>query len=366
MASTGSLDGGEGDLFKAARGFTSSIAAAGAWGKRIPAPCRQPSSGARQGRCVGGLTRGRTAGTMTFPIRSEPVSMGRVHFRIIAALFALSVLAAAVLGALWVYRETIEPERQRKQEIAELLKKKGPRADPGKKLYEKALAHIRANEMDAARERLTEVIDVHRDSERWEDARRVLGEMNMDRLFSRVPMPGKLEYTVGRTRQDNLNAIAGRFRSTIGFIKRVNNLLGNVIHPGDRLVLYPLDFELEVDLQTRRLTLRKDGRFFKEYAILGHHLPYPSLPETTTVADTPGWIDEKKIRPDDERYAGAVKWLQTPPRGQRSGIVFCPQPPAPAEGQSPTPSGIYLSGPDLDELATVVRPGSPLRFLKKS
>lgn len=290
--------------------------------------------------------------------------MTRVHFRIIAALLALSVLTGTLMGAYYMYREKFVPERERKEEIKSLLKTPPQKVDPGKKIYDQGMVLIRRGEMEAAREKLTAIIEIHRDSERYGAAREVLGEMNMDRLFSRVPMPGKLEYTVGATRQDNLNAISTKFRTTISYIKRVNNLLGTVIRPGDRLVLYPLDFEVEVDLEGKRLTLLKDGRFFKDYTIVGHHLPISNLGKETTVAETPGWLNNKKVRPDHENFTIATKWLQTAGRGSRGGIIFCPEPPPPAEGAHPSPAGIYLSAEDMHELSAIIRPGIPLRFLK--
>jgi hypothetical protein len=291
-------------------------------------------------------------------------SMFRVHFRILAAILALAVLAAAVMGALWMYREQIEPEKKAKQEVAQKMKQKGTAIDPGKKFYDQAIALLKQGEMPAAREKLTEIIDVYKDSERWASARELIGEMNMDKLFSRTPMPGKLEYTVGKTRQDNLNAIAAKFRTTVPFIKRVNNLLGSIIHPGDRLVIYPLDFEIDVDLNAKRLTVTKGGEFFKDYAIRSHHLPVPNLPAATTIGDAPGWVNDKKVRADDERYTGAAKWLQTAGKGSRGGIIFCPEPPAPPDGQPPSPAGIYLAAEDMNELSTIIRPGVPLRFRK--
>jgi hypothetical protein len=101
------------------------------------------------------------------------------------------------------------------------------------------------------------------------------------------------------------------------------------------------------------------------------HLPYPSLPEQTTIADKPAWIDNKKIQPTDERYPGSWKWLQTVSKPGRPGIVFCtPLPeaaaaPADAPPLSATPAGIYLSGPDIEELSTLIRVGAPVQFLKK-
>ncbi len=288
--------------------------------------------------------------------------MAQVHIRIVAALIALSVLALTVLGAIYMYRETIQPEKERKAEVKKILEHKGPKIDPGKKIHDQAMDLIRRREMDAARAKLTEIIEVYRDSERYAAARAVLGEMNLDRLFDRKPMPGKLEYTV--TARDSLNALAGKFRTTIAYIKRVNNLLGAVIHPGDRLVLYPLEFEVEVDLENKRLTVLKEARFFKDYTIASHHLPVAKLSRETTLGETYGWLSDKKVRPDHANFTLAPKWLQTAGRGTRPGVILCPEPPPPAEGAAPVPAGIYLSREDMEELSTLLRPGITLRFLK--
>ncbi len=289
--------------------------------------------------------------------------MTKLHIRIIASLLAFAVLAATVLGGAWMYKEQFKPESERKKTIETLMKKEGPKVDPGKKVYEQALKFIRQGEPNAARTNLNEILEVHRDSSRYKAARRLAGEVNMDQLYARTPMPGKLEYTVGRTRQDNLNSIAIRFRTTVPFIKRVNHLLGPVIHPGDRLVLYPLDFEVEVDVAGRTFTLSREGRFFKSYTILDHSLPAPTLPARTYIGAVGGWLEGKGVRPDDERFALARKYLQTTSTGVRPGVYFCE---APQESQNgtekpATPGGIYLAAEDIEELATILRPGIPLK-----
>lgn len=299
--------------------------------------------------------------------------MARVYIRILASLFALVVLAGTVLGAYYIYRETWLPEKQRTEEVRSLLSTEAPKADPGKKQFDHAMDLIRQGNLEAAKQLLTEITDVYQDSSRYTDSRRVLGEMNLDRLFSRAPMPGKLEYTVSRG--DSLHEIAKRFRTTLAYIRRVNNLLGSIVHPGDRVVVYPLDFSLNVDLGNKQLVLLKDGRFFKEYAITGLHLPYPSLPEQTAIGDKPAWVDSKKIQPSDERYSAARKWLQTTGKPGRPGLVFCPPPKAapagdgaqaaPAPTPAEPPAGIYLQDSDIEELSTLVRVGTPVQFLKK-
>lgn len=296
--------------------------------------------------------------------------MTRVYIRILASLFALAVLAGTVLGVYYIYKETYLPEKQRDMEVRTLLTSTAPKADLGKKQFDQAMDLIRKGELDAAKRLLTEIMEVYQDSSRYQDARRVMGEMNLDRLFSRAPMPGKLEYTA--VRGDSLQLIAQRFRTTLAYIKRVNHLLGSVVHPNDRLIVYPLDLSVQVDLPNKRLTVLKEGRYFKDYDISGHHLPYPSLPEQTSIGDKPAWINDKKIQPTDDRYASARKWLQTTGKPGRPGIVFCTPPraelanPAPttAPAGDPTP-GIYLHESDIEELSTLVRAGASVQFLKK-
>ena len=141
------------------------------------------------------MTGGGTAGSVWFSgVRKL---MSRLSFRAFAALGALLVLGGAVAGAVWYYEHSVLPEQRRKEAITEMLKTPGPKADPGRRIYDEALESIRGGDLEKARGRLAEVIELYPDSERSGDARRVLGEMNMDRLFARVPMPGKLEYSVG-------------------------------------------------------------------------------------------------------------------------------------------------------------------------
>lgn len=333
--------------------------------------------------------------------------MVRLYIRVIAAIVAVAAVGLAVTGAYYVYRESYVPEVQRAKEVKALLDGTAPKADPGLKRYDRAMDLIRERNFEGAAAALREILEIYQDSARFADARRVLGEMNLDRLFSRTPMPGKLEYTVARG--DSLQLIAKKHRTTVAFIKRVNNLLGGGLHPGDRLVVYPLDFTMEVDLDEKRVTLLRDGEFFRDYNIEGMNLPFPNLPRETTISDKPAWLNGKKIQPMDERYTAAQKWLQTAGRSGRPGVVFRVDParlpppvphllsPPSVSGQeeggkkkgkaakgkksgapedataaepvttdAPATPGIYLSEKDMEELSTLVRTGTPLKFLKSS
>jgi hypothetical protein len=229
--------------------------------------------------------------------------------------------------------------------------------EPGREELDGALAAIRGGRVDAAMAMLAPLAERSGSGPALTDARRILGEIHLDRLFSRVPMPGKYEYTVGRAKGDNLHSIASRFRSTVTFLQRVNQLPGSVIHPGDRLVVCPLDFTVEIDLRGKRVTVRRDGKFFRDYAVSGVELPMATLPEHAVVAETSGWIGDRRIRPDAPEFSGAAKRLQVTVAEAVTVVLRTP----PDSGEAASPS-LFLAEPDLGELATLIRPGTPVRF----
>lgn len=234
-------------------------------------------------------------------------------------------------------------------------------ADPMRPMVDGALSAIRAGRIDEAVAALAPLAEENGNAPAQLDARRILGGIHLDQLFSRVPMPGKYEYTVGRTKGDNLHSIASRFRSTVTFLQRVNQLAGSVIHPGDRLVVCPLDFTMEIDLRGKRLTVRRGGKFFCDYALRGMELPMATLPGDAVVADTSGWAGDRRIRPDAPEFSGAEKRLQIAV-AEAGSIVLRKVPDA---GAAPGPS-LYLAESDLGELAAIIRPGTPVRFLTDS
>lgn len=285
--------------------------------------------------------------------------MFRAQLKILAAVLALCVLGGAVIGAYYVWEKVFKPEAKTQKELTAALTNGGAKSDPGKGVFQQAMDLIRQNDLEGSKEKLRMVSRIYKDSEYFDDARRVLGEMNLDRLFSRTPMPGKLEYTVG-PREPGLDAIAKKNRTTIPFIRRINNLSGTVIHPGDRLVLYPLDFEIEVRVAKNLLTLTQKGEYVKDYQILEFNLGGSRLPPATYIGSKSAYLGGKPLREYDNRYSEATKWIQTTSKPGRPGIIFCAPPKKKDDG---TPNGIYLDEADIEELSTIVRVNVPVKFL---
>jgi hypothetical protein len=213
------------------------------------------------------------------------------------------------------------------------------------------------------------MLDIYRDSPHATEARRIIGEINMERLFSRNPMPGKRDYVVKPG--DSLLRIEKGSLTTIPFLRALNKLSSTVLQPGDRLVYQPLEFEIEVDAGRKLLTLfRKsagsDAReFFKEYPIPAIVLP-PGTRKVvqTQIHEKAAWLGEKRIGSTDPKYAYARKWLQTTSRPGRPGLVLRPVSenvvPAPDDEDAKPAFGVFLEDGDIEELNTIVRPGTPL------
>lgn len=278
--------------------------------------------------------------------------MGRAHLRIIAAIFALLVLAGTIFGAYYFLEKTVKPEQSRIDTVATLRNQKNTGVDPGKKEFGRALEAIRRHDFDTARAKLNQILEIYTDSASSDDARRVLGEMNADLLFSIADSPGNLkgtqEYTVARGQ--SLAGIAQKYGTTIPFIQRINNLVGGVIKPDERLVLYPLNFSLTVDLQRMRITAERDGAFFKDYAIQEHHIE-GRIAAQTTVADLQGAGQQS-----------AKKVIRTSTKGGRNPVNFSG--PAEKNADGSDPHGIFLAEEDIAELSTLLRAGTPVVFVK--
>jgi LysM repeat protein len=298
-----------------------------------------------------------------------------MRLKIFVFILASAFLAFTFLATWHYIRNDLQPE----QKVAEALKEKSKRKpggtgpDPGISIFNKAVGLINDKDLEAARERLIYLTEVYKESSRFAEARRILGEINMDRLFSRNPMPGKLEYTV-KPGEGMLN-IAKSTETTIAFLKRVNNLSGGSLRAGERLVAHPLNFEITISLSSNTLVINHNGRFFKEYPIRLVNLPPGNGPTTknpiikTNIHTKTAWItekgNEKAVREDDPQHGRARKWMQTAARNGRPGILFRPMADRTigTESKSTTDDvvfGIFFDDHDMEELSTIIRRDTPV------
>ena len=98
-----------------------------------------------------------------------------------------------------------------------------------------------------------------------EEAKDLLGEVNIDIFLSRYPSPEKTEYVVKSG--DVLAKIARKLKTTPELIMRMNNLSGTMLHIGEHLLISHPDFSMVIQRKAKLVVLLNHGAFFKQYHV---------------------------------------------------------------------------------------------------
>ncbi len=303
--------------------------------------------------------------------------MAKTQLKLLLYLIVLGITLGCFAVAFYIWDKVLMPERAIQAELATIKKVDRPRLDPGVKRFEAAIELVKAGQIDAGRDALFKLIQQFPDSATCAEAKRIIGEINMDHLFSSSEMVGKKDYIVQPG--DSLARIAGNQGTTMDLLVRLNGLMSNMLQPGDHLTILPLEFTLVVDISAKTVTLRrKVGEkelFFKEYAASEIRLPSGLRPPVEMeIKGKSAVVDGKAVLSSDPRYAEAEKWLP----GSKTGVVLRTPPPVkavpvpdPAKANAAAPeidvtpeSGVFLAEEDLEEIFALVRNGSKLYFIR--
>lgn len=92
-----------------------------------------------------------------------------------------------------------------------------------------------------------------------------LGRINGELVFSRKPVADSLSYSVRSG--DSLARIAGLYKTTPQFIKRINYLSSDRINVGDQLKIFQGPFDAVIEKSKFRLTVYRAGIFIREYQV---------------------------------------------------------------------------------------------------
>lgn len=282
----------------------------------------------------------------------------KAYFRLLFAFIALGMLAAAVVGVLYVWENLIQPQRELQAQVKEIKSRPKGAPDHGLKIYADGVQRLRTADLPGAISKFNELIRTYPESAKHTAAKRVVGEINIDRLLSKEPSPGKAEYIVQSG--DSMSRIASKTKTSVGYIMYVNGRMGSTLQRGDQLIVCPLEYSLLANLGAKTLTLQtaaadsKDRKFVKEYKILGYKAP-PGVPSSfdTSISALlpPGPIGKAK-------YVSADKEL----RARRRGISLRSR--TGDEDKDKYLTGIFLAPEDVEELTILVRPTTVLNVRK--
>ena len=284
-----------------------------------------------------------------------------MHFKLFVGIIGLAIAGGLFGFSYWIYKNRLVADQEMVAKIAELDAveiKDTP--DPGLTLFERAAQHIAVGEIIEGRDLLLDLVRLYKDSARFQDSKRIIGEINMDLLLSKSPMSGKKEYVVQRG--DSMALIAGRQKTTYDYLMRVNGLFGTTLHPGDKLTVFPLDLSVVVKEKEKTLTLLRKGRFFKEYPVdMVAFPPNLSPPFATKVSGKAVWRGNQRVRVTDPGYPDLPRWitLDTP------GFMLLPKgtngQPKPEQLNDPEAAleeeliyGVFLEPQDMHEIYSVL------------
>ena len=240
------------------------------------------------------------------------------RLKIIVFIIALGILGSVVGTAWWFYSRVLGHDSRLHSEIQAMQGQKGGALpDPGVRRFEKAIEDVRANNIDGGRTALYELVRTFPSSTRVGEAKRIIGEMNMDTLLNPEINPLKKDYIVQPG--DSLLRIAGKNQTTVECLIRANGLQSSLLQPGDHLAVFPLDFEIVVHVSAKTLTLLRNERFFKEYEALDVRLPPATrVPFETKVNEKAAWVGGRRVQSTSADFHGADKWIST----EKSGFTI--------------------------------------------
>ena len=267
-------------------------------------------------------------------------------------LFVL-FLAVVIFGsaAFFGYHIIIKPELAvRAEQKAEAPDES--RNDIGLPEFQAAAKLRQEGKLAEARAALTAFLQKYPSGFRSEEAKDLLGNVNMDILLSKYPSPEKQIYIVKSG--DVLARVAAKTKTTPELIMRTNNLSGSMLHIGDRLLISHPEFSLFIQRKEQTVVLLDKGAFFKRYRAHSVKLTPNQPPRVVTrVAETMAWRNGKRVGFGTKEYIGSARWI----RLAAPGYVLYAQPTsatAQPGGVPPPPNGFGLTPPDVEELSGLV------------
>jgi LysM repeat protein len=272
-------------------------------------------------------------------------------------LFAL-LLALVIFGGAYYFSYNV----LFKQEIALQKEQRGdipttPAPDTSLPEFQAAAKLRQDGKLLEARDALMAFIQRYPNGQHFEEAKDLLGAVNIDILFSPVPSPEKQEYIVKKG--DVIARVAQKMRTTPELIMRTNNLNSTMLRIGEKLLISAPDFSLFIQTKPKVIVLLNHGNFFKQYHIQEEKLP-PRQPArvVTKVAEVMAWKDGKRVGFGTREYQTSTRWIRL--ANGAYTIYAIPDALHPAANQAPPPLGFGISASDAEELSTLVNGKTPV------
>ena len=259
---------------------------------------------------------------------------------------------AAFFGYSLFFKQQIAVEKEQRGEIPP-----EPRADISLPEFQAAAQLRQEGKVAEARGALTGFIQKYPTGLHVEEAKDLLGEINIDILLSRTPSPEKQEYIVKPG--DVLQNVARKVKSTPELIMRMNSMNSTMLHIGERLLISHPEFSIVIQRKAKLVVVLDHGQFFKQYHVQEEKLGPKQPPRLVTkVSEVMAWRDGKRVGFGTKEYLGSTRWVRL---AASAYTLFSVADAAHPKLEQPAPpSGIGLAATDVEELSGLVNKHTPV------
>lgn len=300
--------------------------------------------------------------------------MARTQIKLLIFLIALGIMLGCIGMGIWIYQNIFRHDAKITQDIAAMKSPGHPLIDPGAKRFDAAVELVRDGQIMLARDALYNLLQQFPKSPTCAEAKRIIGEMNMDALYRLDNSSGKKDVIVQPGQA--LLGIAAKNHTTLEALARINSLTTVNLKPGEHLFVIPMEFDLTIDVSDKKLTLLRGGRFFKQYSLLALNLP-PTMrvPTELEINSRSAISGNKAANPVNPDYVTAEKhiiasksansvglMLRTPPVAKK--IVDRHAANAADAIDTRDSNGAFLAPEDLEEIYPLLRNHSKLSIVK--
>jgi LysM repeat protein len=233
-----------------------------------------------------------------------------------------------------------------------------PTPDPGIALLEQAKQLIAKGEIEDGKRLLTSIFQSFPKSGKADEARKMLGDMNIQDFFSPQLSADKKEYVVARG--DSIAKISAKTKAAPELIFKANGLDGLMIQPGQKFIIPSGQFSLDIFLGAQSVELLNHGQFFRWYKSLDFRLPPNIKPGQAKVIGKEAWAGGARVSFGEKKFLGSSRWVVL----SQSGItLYSETAPNTPNIQKPR-FGIQLPPEEMEELFALLPKETPVTISK--
>jgi LysM repeat protein len=283
----------------------------------------------------------------------------------LAKTFVILVLITAVFGgaAFFAYELFIKPKEQLEAEQRAPATPLPP--DPALPEFNKAVNVLKSGDLLASRDAFARFVDQNPHSRKLEEAKDLLGKINIEIFLTPRPAPEKQLYVVRSG--DVLNKVARITKTTPELLMRSNGLANIVLQINQQLLYTPAEFSVVIRKKDQKVVVMNRGKFFKQYAIRKMYgAAAPKKPGATPQLKQAGKVSEKiawapnggRVIFTDKEYPNATFWVTFTVAGHT--LYGEPDAGAAQQANKPPVGGIGLAPDEVKELAIMLTRSCPV------